>query len=400
MYSTHFKLNFEDIPHYVEEKLHFFGKTEGLEIKELSDGNINYVYKIIDQESNRSLILKQADVVLRSSGRPLDVKRSEIEATMLQIQHKLAPEMIPEVYFYDQVMSVTFMEDVSEFKNFRYEMMDRQVFPSFHKQIISYFSKTALGTTDLILNRAEKKANVAKFTNVELCDISEDLVFTEPFNNYKGRNIITQGNEEYVNEHIYSNNQLVSEAMKLRYNFMNNAQALIHGDLHSGSIFINHNGIKVLDPEFAFYGPIGYDIGNVIAHLVMPAMVCQVTDEESETKDNFINWVASTVPAILYGFEREFKKAYLATVQEDVAKNEMFVEWYTRQIVADAKGYAGLEIIRRVIGDTKVKELETIQDSQQRIAVERKLIELASSLIINRDVNGQDLHSLLSALNG
>ena len=181
---------------------------------------------------------------------------------------------------------------------------------------------------------------------------------------------------------------------------MNNAQALIHGDLHSGSIFINHDGIKVLDPEFAFYGPIGYDIGNVIAHLVIPAMVCQVTDEESETKDNFINWVASTVPAILYGFEREFQKAYLATVQEDVAKNKIFVEWYTRQIIADAKGYAGLEIIRRVIGDTKVKELETIQDSQQRIAVERKLIELASSLIIHREVNGQDLHSLLSALNG
>ncbi|RJX75205.1 S-methyl-5-thioribose kinase [Vibrio sinensis] len=399
MYSTHFKLDIKDIPAYVEEKLHFFGKTEGLEISELSDGNINYVYKIFDREKNSSLILKQADVVLRSSGRPLDVKRSEIEATMLQIQHKLAPEMIPEVYLYDPAMSVTFMEDVSEYKNFRYEMMDRQVFPSFHKQIINYFSKTALGTTDLILNRAEKKANVVKFTNVELCDISEDLVFTEPFNNYKGRNIVTEGNEEYVQERVYSNLQLVSEAMKLRYNFMNNAQALIHGDLHSGSIFINHNGIKILDPEFAFYGPIGYDIGNVIAHLIVPAMVCQVTDEESETKDNFINWVASTVPAILYGFEREFKKSYFDSVQEEVAKNEMFVDWYTRQIVADAKGYAGLEIIRRVIGDTKVKELETIVDHNQRLTVERKLIELASRLIINREEPGTDLHAFLSALN-
>lgn len=48
---------------------------------------------------------------------------------------------------------------------------------------------------------------------------------------------------------------------------MNNAQALIHGDLHSGSIFINEKGIKVIDPEFAFYGPMGYDIGNVIGNL-------------------------------------------------------------------------------------------------------------------------------------
>ena len=34
---------------------------------------------------------------------------------------------------------------------------------------------------------------------------------------------------------------------------MNNAQALLHGDLHTGSIFANEQGVKVIDPEFAFY---------------------------------------------------------------------------------------------------------------------------------------------------
>lgn len=399
MYSTHFRLDITDIPAYVAAKLNFFDDNDELAITELSDGNINYVYKIENKETRRSLILKQADICLRSSGRPLDVKRSEIEASMLKIQYKLAPEMVPEVYLYDSAMSVTFMEDITGYDNFRYEMMERKVFPSFHKQITRYFAKTMLGTTDLILNRAEKKSNVAKFTNIELCDISEDLVFTEPFNNYKGRNIITEGNDEFVQKYIYNNDQLISEAMKLRYNFMNNAQALIHGDLHSGSIFINHNGIKVLDPEFAFYGPIGYDIGNVIAHLIMPVIVCHETDEQSETKDNFINWVGSTVPAILYGFEREFKKEYLKTVKEDVAKNKIFVEWYTAQITADAKGYAGMEIIRRVIGDTKVKELENIQNHKQRVIVERKLIDLATNLILNRKGEVHNLHCLISALN-
>lgn len=180
---------------------------------------------------------------------------------------------------------------------------------------------------------------------------------------------------------------------------MNNTQALINGDLQSGSIFINHDGLKVLDPEFAFYGPIGYDVGNVIAHLIMPAIICHETDEQSEIKDNFINWIGSTVPAILYGFEREFKKEYLKTVKEDIAKNKVFVEWYTAQIAADAKGYAGMEIIRRVIGDTKVRELENIEDHKQRIIVERKLIELATSLILNRKEEGHNLHCLMSALN-
>ena len=34
---------------------------------------------------------------------------------------------------------------------------------------------------------------------------------------------------------------------------MNYSQSLIHGDLHSGSIFINEKGIKIIDPEFSFY---------------------------------------------------------------------------------------------------------------------------------------------------
>lgn len=51
--------------------------------------------------------------------------------------------------------------------------------------------------------------------------------------------------------------------------FMTRAQSLIHGDLHTGSIFINEESTKVFDPEFCFYGPMGYDIGNVIANMIL-----------------------------------------------------------------------------------------------------------------------------------
>ena len=35
---------------------------------------------------------------------------------------------------------------------------------------------------------------------------------------------------------------------------MTNAQALIHGDLHTGSVFVKGDSTKVIDPEFAFMG--------------------------------------------------------------------------------------------------------------------------------------------------
>ncbi len=85
--------------------------------------------------------------------------------------------------------------------------------------------------------------------------------------NPRNKNIVTPGNEDFVRARLYEDEALHGEVAALRNGFMNNAQALIHGDLHSGSIFANEQGIKVIDPEFAFYGPMGYDIGNVIGNL-------------------------------------------------------------------------------------------------------------------------------------
>jgi 5-methylthioribose kinase len=112
------------------------------------------------------------------------------------------------------------------------------------------------------MDRAEKKERVSRFTNIELCDITEDLVFTEPYYNYKNRNVILAENQDFVESNLYNNERLKAEVGILRDEFMNHAQALIHGDLHSGSIFANEDGIKVIDPEFAFYGPMGYDVGK------------------------------------------------------------------------------------------------------------------------------------------
>ena len=54
---------------------------------------------------------------------------------------------------------------------------------------------------------AGKKKQVKFFTNPELCDITEDLVLTEPYlaqpMNPRNKNIVTPGNEDFVREHLY-----------------------------------------------------------------------------------------------------------------------------------------------------------------------------------------------------
>ncbi|MDU6523978.1 MAG: S-methyl-5-thioribose kinase, partial [Enterococcus sp.] len=272
-YQKHFLMNEDDIKDFVVNHLALFETKDNLAVNEIGDGNINYVYQVTDRLSQRTVVVKQADKYLRSSGRLLDLSRNRIEAEILEIQNELAPEYIPEVYDYDEIMAAVTMENISDFKNMRYELIDQNTFPNFSEEISNFLAKVLLPTTDLVLTSAVKKTRVKSFTNIDMCDISENLVLTEPYDNYKSQNVITPGNEDFVESSLYTDKELHTEIAWLRNKYMNNAQALIHGDLHTGSIFINQFGMKVIDPEFAYYGPMGYDIGNVLAHMYFPLVL-------------------------------------------------------------------------------------------------------------------------------
>lgn len=379
-FSEHFLMAHEDIKEYVSDKLGLFDKESELEIEEVGDGNINYVFIVRDKLTNKSVVVKQADVLLRSSGRPLDIKRNKIEADILKIQHKLVPEFIPEVFHYDEKMAALTMEDISAYKNLRYELEDRNIFPKFADEISTFLVETLFSTTDLVWNRQDKKTQVKNFVNIDMCDISEDLVFTEPYNDYKQQNIITEENRNFVDESIYNNKKLIGEVAKLRNNYMNNAQSLIHGDLHSGSIFVNQEGMKVIDPEFAFYGPMGYDIGNVIGNLFFPL----ARNEYYEKDELFSQWLNETVTAIYNQVKEKLQQAFKAKITLDIYQNPLFVESYINEVMADTLGYAGTEIIRRTIGDSKVKEVSTAPLGEARVNMEKSLLQLGITLITKR----------------
>ena len=81
--------------------------------------------------------------------------------------------------------------------------------------------------------------------------------------------------------------------------------ALLHGDFYPGSWLRHGDGPKVIDPEFAFVGPPEFDVGVLLAHLVMTGN-------------------AADIPAT-YHAARAF---------DDAAAN----------------GFAGVEILRRLLG--------------------------------------------------
>ena len=379
-YKEHFLMDVNTVRDFVKSELNFFEDGAELEASEIGDGNINYVFKVRDKKTGKSLVVKQADKLLRSSGRPLDLHRNKIEAEILKIEGELARGFVPEIYGYNETMCALSMEDISEYKNLRKELMSGKTFGHFAENISEFLADTLIPTTDMVFDRHEKKEKVKLFTNVELCDISEDLVFTEPYYDYKGRNIITEGNEEFVRENLYSDEELRAEVGYLRNRFMNEAQALIHGDLHSGSIFINEKGLKVIDPEFAFYGPMGYDVGNVIGNLFFAWANKIYTEPENKV---FSDWIEKVAEEIFDLVKDKFYKKLKELVSFPLY-NEKFKERYLEKVMADSIGYAGTEIIRRTVGDSKVAELTSLEANEGKIRLERVLVTAGISFIKNR----------------
>ena len=380
-YQEHFLLDCDEVISYVKEK-NLFSENADLTVKEIGDGNINYIFKVENKIDGKSIVLKQADKLLRSSGRPLDLTRSKIEANILRIENDLAPHFVPEIYFYDEIMCVLAMEDISEYKNLRTELIAGKIFLNFADNISEFLSRTLLLTTDLFMNKFEKKKNVKEFINPELCDISECLVFTEPYDNNRNRNIITAGNEEFVENTLYKNEDLHFAILKLREKFMNYSQSLIHGDLHSGSIFINEKGIKIIDPEFSFYGPMAYDIGNVIGNLYFPLYRAKFFMEDSKKKEEFINWLEKCILDIPILFSEKCKLLWEKYSNDRLLKNKKFRDYYIENIVKDSLAYAGTEMIRRTVGDAKVLELTSLENSEKKLELERDLINKAVSMIM------------------
>lgn len=379
MFSTYHLLNEDTVLAYVKEKLPELATASNVSVKEIGDGNLNYVYRIQDEGTGQSIILKQAGDTARISDEfKLSPDRNRIETEALTLQGSFVPDLVPTIYFFDEVMNCCAMEDLGEFQIMRQALVEHKMFPQFADHITTFMAETLVRSSDVVMPHKDKKEQLKRFVNPELCEISEDLVFTEPYYNNFNRNEVTPGNEAFVKEHLYQNTELHTQVAKLKYTFLTKSESLIHGDLHTGSIFIKEGETKVIDPEFAFYGPMGYDVGNVIANLIFAWANGIVSKDEA-----FVDWIEETLVEVVDQFKEKFVATWkIHAVEPFAVQNEAFVMAYLEDVLKDTAGMAGLEMNRRIVGLAKVKDI-TILEGDARLRAERLVMTLANRFILN-----------------
>ena len=277
------------------------------------------------------------------------------------------------------------MEDLSDHVIMRDALIDRAELPLFADHITTFMVNTLLLTSDVVMDHKKKKELQKRFVNPDLCEITEDLVYTEPFNDTKGRNDVFPPNRDFVVRELYGDARLLLETAKMKFDFLTSSQSLVHGDLHTGSLFVRQDSTKVIDPEFAFYGPAGYDVGTIIANLIFAWINADTTIAETKARCRFTGWIEDALRAVMTQFLSKWSAAWRERVTETVASYKGFFDWYLAGIVRDTAGVTGLELCRRVVGIAHVRDLVSIADASRRQRAERFCLTIGKRCILERE---------------
>ncbi len=268
------------------------------------EGNMNYTVRV---RTNRgSIITKQANAYVQKYPQiPAPQQRVLAEANFYNLikGNEHVAGLMPALIGVDEDQFLIALEDLGTAKDMTNLYAQGMVLQAEQlEKLCAYLSTlhTAFTTTEvneLMANRALRALNY-------------EHIFVYPLMEQNGLDLdIIQPGLAAVAAPYKADAGLKAIATKLGENYMADGATLLHGDFYPGSWLQAGDEIKVIDPEFCFYGSPEFDVAVLSAHLMM-----------AQQPENLIN-------------------AVFSWYQKPEGFNEELFQQYT-----------GIEIMRRIIG--------------------------------------------------
>lgn len=386
-------LDAETAPAYVASRpeLARLIDTERLaRVEEVGDGNLNLVFILTDADG-RGIVLKQALPYMRLVGPdwPMRPDRAALEAEITRVHGVVAPGLVPEIHAYDSDRYLIAMEDLSDHRVWRVALNEGLRHEGVAEAMGHYVASVAFGTSPLGMDPEEQKLLAARTSNGELCRITEDLVFTEPYAD-AGRNGVLPANERDAAD-LAADAQMVASMGLAKWKFMTEGEAVIHGDLHTGSVMVRGSGgdgapgdgpssARAIDSEFGFCGPVAFDLGALWANYVIAA-----TRGAALGDDVHRSWCLDQVVRTWTTFEAEFRQRWPERLDPRVWHDDM-AEHLLAHWLEDAWLFAAAKMARRIVGLAKTTDIETL-DPDIRAGAARSVLAIARAAVRERQID-------------
>ncbi|MCU0831540.1 MAG: S-methyl-5-thioribose kinase [Rhizobiaceae bacterium] len=371
------------------------GDPASWSVEEVGDGNLNLVF--IVRGAAGSVIVKQALPYVRLVGDswPLPLNRSFFEFHALSRHARHDPGRVPDIFHFDEGQALIVMRHLTPHVIFRKSVVNGKVHPKLGRDMGLFLARTLFGGSALALDGTAMRKDLALFAeNTALSDITENLVFSDPYFPAK-LNRHTPGLEPFIAP-LRADRALRIAAQEMKHAFVSKTETLVHGDLHSGSIMVTAEDTQVIDPEFAMYGPFGFDVGMLLANILLAFFAQAGHETRDGERDAYRAWLLETFHDIWTVFAAEFRLLwrtartgilYEASVLENAADTDGSDAACARVLAGiwrDATGFIGVEMHRRILGLAHVEDLEAISDPARRIPCEARALALGRIAAVER----------------
>lgn len=361
-------------------------------VREVGDGNLNLVF--IVEGAAGAAIVKQALPYVRLVGEswPLPLKRAFFEYHALTRQARRDPGSVPQIHHFDADQALIVMAFLTPHVILRQDLVAGRVQAGIGQRLGEFCARTLFRGSDLAMTAADRKGDLALFAgNVELCDITENLVFSDPYFDAP-LNRFTPALAPLV-ARLRQDSALKIAACELKLAFASRAETLLHGDLHTGSVMVTPGDLRVIDPEFATYGPMGFDVGMLISNFLMAYLSQPGHAETPGARDGAQDRILGVVSDLWASFVHEFTHLWrterngilfpraLFEDQGQASGAERALAGRLGAVWRDALGFCGIEMHRRILGLAHNADFERIADDARRAVCEARALELGRALM-------------------
>ena len=329
-----FRLNLEDpsgLQAYLVER-GFAEAREAASAERAGEGNMNCVVRA--RLPNRSLVLKQALPWVEkypSIAAPVERAASEARFYHFVAQSSSVAALMPRLLDFDENSFVLIMEDLSPAET----LLDcYEGARSFSRPQLKELAHYLAALHHLTIPQSERAA----FRNAAMRKLNHEHIFDVPLR--------TDGALSEMLERITPGLDRVGNGLRRDRSYCeaveelgrayleNEGPSLIHGDLFPGSLLkIGQEKLRVIDPEFSFFGNPEFDIGVFYAHL------------------------------LLSRHEEETASFWLQVALQDTSHSETLV-----------LRYAGVEIMRRIIGVAQLPLAVSLETKELLLERSRQLV--------------------------
>lgn len=321
--------NLKDLPGFLVEKGWIAHDEKVISTEKPGEGNMNFVRRVIT--GKRSFIVKQCRPwVEKYPDIEAPVERLEVEAKYYQTiaSDQLFSTFSPELLTYDPDNLIIVIEDLGEGSDFTFIYKKSQKIHGNHlASLLKYISHLHnFNWGDRIINFPSNQA---------LKQLNHEHIFNYPYllENGFDLNSVQRGLQE-LSLTIKQDESLKEIIKELGQEYLATGSVLIHGDYYPGSWLKVDDEVKVIDPEFAYFGHAEFDVAVMTAHFFMSGMELI-----------------------------EVKNAMNTYIKRPDFNSELFC------------GFCGTEILRRIIGLAQLPFDLTLEEKSDLINLAVELIK-------------------------